>query len=318
MQADVLVLANLNMDLMMEQQDARQTGRKRMACSFANHPGGNGNNEAVAAAHAGVSVLLAGKVGADLFGQEIKEALKKEQIDCDCVQVAETGSGISLIISAPGQENVYWDIPGANMTVDEGYVHSVEKEIAEAKLLIVGFGVPEKTAILAMELAKQNGTRVMFVGYQSKPMQPKQLALIDDFVMDIHEAETFIGISVTNQKSARIAAGTLLGRGVRETVLLHSKGEFLLLASNGGFVTLRADEQYPLIDASAMDDTLAGVFAACCLQGMRYEQAATVAYRAAMLAGCRKGANGTIPSREEMQEIIREQQGQASRVHNEF
>ena len=43
---DILVIANLNMDLILEQKDLHQTGRKKYADSFCLSPGGNGNNEA--------------------------------------------------------------------------------------------------------------------------------------------------------------------------------------------------------------------------------------------------------------------------------
>ena len=45
---DILVIANLNMDLILEQKNSQQTSRKRYADSFTLSPGGNGYNEAVA------------------------------------------------------------------------------------------------------------------------------------------------------------------------------------------------------------------------------------------------------------------------------
>lgn len=39
---DILVIANLNMDLILEQKNSQQTSRKRYADSFTLSPGGNG------------------------------------------------------------------------------------------------------------------------------------------------------------------------------------------------------------------------------------------------------------------------------------
>ena len=69
---DILVIANLNMDLILEQKDLHQTGRKKYADSFCLSPGGNGNNEASAAARLGVPVALAGMVGTDSFGRQLQ------------------------------------------------------------------------------------------------------------------------------------------------------------------------------------------------------------------------------------------------------
>ena len=54
---DILVIANLNMDLILEQKNSQQTSRKRYADSFTLSPGGNGYNEAVAAARMGATVV---------------------------------------------------------------------------------------------------------------------------------------------------------------------------------------------------------------------------------------------------------------------
>lgn len=64
---DILVIANLNMDLILEQKNSQQTSRKRYADSFTLSPGGNGYNEAVAAARMGATVALAGMIGQRLL-----------------------------------------------------------------------------------------------------------------------------------------------------------------------------------------------------------------------------------------------------------
>ena len=78
----------------------------------------------------------------------------------------------------------------------------------------------------------------------------------------------------------------------------------LLAATNGGTRTLEAPRDYQLIDASAMDDTLAGVFAGCHVMGMDPERAAEIAYAAANLCGSRFGAHFSIPSEEELAELM--------------
>lgn len=302
---DILVIANLNMDLILEQKDLHQTGRKKYADSFCLSPGGNGNNEASAAARLGVPVALAGMVGTDSFGRQLQESLAGEKTDCSLVQVTEKAStGLSLILSSAGQENTYWDIVGANACLDEAYIRSLEPQIAGAKLLVVGFGIPFDSAVLAMELARSHGTEVMLVAYQSRPLSDELLSLIDILVLDSREAVTLGGIEITNLKSARIATGLLLKHGVRQAVLVHMKSRFLLAATNGGTRTLEAPRDYQLIDASAMDDTLAGVFAGCHVMGMEPERAAEIAYAAANLCGSRFGAHFSIPSEEELAELM--------------
>ena len=83
---DILVIANLNMDLILEQKNSQQTSRKRYADSFTLSPGGNGYNEAVAAARMGATVALAGMIGSDSFGAQLKASLNEEITDSQLVR----------------------------------------------------------------------------------------------------------------------------------------------------------------------------------------------------------------------------------------
>ena len=158
---DILVIANLNMDLILEQKNSQQTSRKRYADSFTLSPGGNGYNEAVAAARMGATVALAGMIGSDSFGAQLKASLNEEITDSQLVRVVPGSSGLSLILSSAGQENIYWDIVGANACLDEEYIRGLESHIAKVKLLVVGFGVPYASTVLAIRLAQKHGTAVI-------------------------------------------------------------------------------------------------------------------------------------------------------------
>ena len=159
--------------------------------------------------------------------------------------------------------------------------------------------------MLAIRLAQKHGTAVMLVAYQSRPLSDELLSMVDILVLDSREALPLADMEVTNLKSARIAAGMLLKRGVRQAVLLHMKSRFLLAATNGGFTSLEAPKDFHMTDASAMDDTLSGVFGACWIKGLDVEQAAEIAYDAANLCGSRFGAHFSIPTSEELAQLIR-------------
>lgn len=179
---DILVIANLNMDLILEQKNSQQTSRKRYADSFTLSPGGNGYNEAVAAARMGATVALAGMIGSDSFGAQLKASLNEEITDSQLVRVVPGSSGLSLILSSAGQENIYWDIVGANACLDEEYIRGLESHIAKVKLLVVGFGVPYASTVLAIRLAQKHGTAVMLVAYQSRPLSDELLSMLDVLV----------------------------------------------------------------------------------------------------------------------------------------
>ena len=109
--AEILVIGNLNMDLIFEQQNLHQDARKKIGESFCLAPGGNANNQTVAASRCGVFTLLAGMTGDDSFGQQLREALEKEDISTKLLKTVEgVSTGVSLIITSSNRENQYWDV----------------------------------------------------------------------------------------------------------------------------------------------------------------------------------------------------------------
>ncbi len=56
------------MDLVVRTPRAPKKGETVIGTSFQRFPGGNGANQAVAAARLGAKVTMAGKVGQDVFG----------------------------------------------------------------------------------------------------------------------------------------------------------------------------------------------------------------------------------------------------------
>lgn len=301
---DILIIGNLNMDLIFEQKNIHQDARKKIGESFCLAPGGNANNQTVAASRCGVSVGLAGVTGDDSFGEQLRESLKKEGISTELLKtVSGVSTGVSLIITSGNRENQYWDVLGANAHMDVESVERLRPCIQGAKILLVGLGIPEKSMIRAIEIANEAGTMVMFVAYQSKTFSSDLLEKIDVMFLDSSEAQKLSGCEVTNLKSARVAASMLLKGGVKQAVIIHMKSKFLLLAGNDGFCLFDAPET-PMADASTMDDTFSGVFAACLVSGRSLEQAAEISYEAAGLCGSRFGAQASIPTREEMRRML--------------
>lgn len=203
---DILVIGNLNMDLIFEQQNVHQDARKKIGESFCLAPGGNANNQTVAASRCSVSARLAGMTGDDSFGQSsLREALEKEGISTKLLKTVEgVSTGVSLIITSSNRENQYWDVLGANARMDVDCIEQLRPYISEAKILLVGLGIPEKSMIRAIEIANEAETMVMFVAYQSKTFSSDILERIDVMFLDSSEAGKLSGCEVTNLKSARV------------------------------------------------------------------------------------------------------------------
>lgn len=115
MHAKVVVVGSLNMDLVARAERLPRGGETLAGDSFFTVPGGKGANQAVAAARLGASVAMVGNVGDDAYGQQLRQALEAEKIDCQAVSVcAGVSSGVALIVVDATSQNAIVIIPGGN------------------------------------------------------------------------------------------------------------------------------------------------------------------------------------------------------------
>src|SRR5436190_1192935 len=70
--AQIVVIGSLNMDLVVRTPRFPQPGETLLGQTFQTIPGGKGANQAVAAVRLGARVTLAGRVGADAFGERLR------------------------------------------------------------------------------------------------------------------------------------------------------------------------------------------------------------------------------------------------------
>ncbi|WP_282371566.1 PfkB family carbohydrate kinase, partial [Pseudomonas sp. PS02290] len=99
MQAKVVIVGSLNMDLVTRAPRLPRAGETLAGQSFVTVPGGKGANQAVAAARLGASVAMIGCVGDDAYGEQLRTALLAEGIDCQAVTpVSCESTGVALIV----------------------------------------------------------------------------------------------------------------------------------------------------------------------------------------------------------------------------
>src|SRR5437588_12938319 len=78
----ILVVGSLNMDQIVHVPRVPMLGETLLgAGSLKLVPGGKGANQAVAMARLGASVRMAGRVGADPFGERLVQALQADSVD---------------------------------------------------------------------------------------------------------------------------------------------------------------------------------------------------------------------------------------------
>src|SRR5690606_12447229 len=104
--------------------------------SFAIHSGGNGANQAVAAARTGADAVMLGGVGDDEFGRERLRDLAFDGIDVtQVVNVGNTASGVALITVEASGENRISYVPGATLEVSPNQCQKVLATVSPSMIL---------------------------------------------------------------------------------------------------------------------------------------------------------------------------------------
>ncbi len=111
----IVIVGSLNMDLVMRTARLPEGGETLHGHEFSTLPGGKGANQAVACARLGGKVNMIGQVGADSFGQTLREGLRADGVDVQGVkQTDAAGTGVAMILVEDIGQNRILLASGAN------------------------------------------------------------------------------------------------------------------------------------------------------------------------------------------------------------
>jgi len=298
----VCVVGSLNMDLVVKVPHLPQVGETVTGGVFSTFPGGKGANQAVGAARLGACVTMVGRVGADPFGAQLVDALRREGVDVAAVGTdPESPTGIAAIGVDEQGRNLILVAPGANARL---LPHDVgEAVIARSQVLLLQLEIPTVTVLHAARVARRHGAWVCLDPAPAAPLPEELYRLVDVLNPNEVEAAALTGISIRTLEDAQRAARRLLDRGPRHVVVkLGDRGSYYLSSDEAGHV--------PALGVKAVDTTAAGdVFAAALGvalgEGRSLRESVQFASCAAALKVTRMGAQ-SMPSREEVEAALRQ------------
>jgi ribokinase len=288
------VLGAINVDLVVSGVSLPKPGQTVVGGTFAQHQGGKGGNQAVAAARVlGDRVVMLGAVGDDPMGADARDALAAEGIDVSRVRtVAGTATGVALIAVDERGENQISVASGANEAV-EGVADDLDAE--RPAVVLASCEVPFVALRSAADWCAERGVRFVL-----NPA-PASVALRDLLAI--------ASVITPNQRElADLAAG--IGdprRAARALVAKHPHLTVIVTLGSAGaaMVTDSAVTNVPAPNAKAVDSTGAGdcfngVLAAGVLEGLPTEESVRRACVAAALSTRVAGAREGMPTAEEL------------------
>ncbi len=299
MQKPIVVVGSINMDLVARCNQIPRPGQSLIGTGFDTTPGGKGANQAVAAARLGYPVQMVGAVGEDVFGTALLDNLNAAGVETAAVKRVDGPSGVATILVAENGENSIVVVPGANGKVDPAYVDSQADLIGSAGMVLCQLELPIPTVRRVLDLCEDSGVPVMLDPAPAVPVPGEIWRQVAWCTPNETEAAFYLGA----ESNPVNAAKQLIGRGVR-SVALKRGGDGAYLAVAGGKADWASAFTVQAVDTVGAGDCFNGAFAVALLEGKDPWAAARFASAAAAISVTRKGAQASMPARNEVDEFL--------------
>ena len=299
MSSPIIVFGSINMDLVVYSDKQPAKGETILGNSFETFQGGKGANQAVAVAKLGLPVSLIGKVGNDVFGDELLENLNRETVDTSMIVRHEGPSGVAFIyVFEQTSENHIIVISGSNKEVKSNQIS--DKELSTSDVLISQLEVPPSEIEDLFIRAKNSGTYRMLNAAPALEISKNLIRETDLLVMNESELENLSERSVDNENINSIAeAIKVLNLKTTQSiaVTLGSKGVYGYTNQKGDFID---GHKIEAVDTTGSGDCFIGALATHYLKSNDLLDSVNFANKAAALSVTKRGASASMPTLEEV------------------
>lgn len=294
----IVVVGSTNMDMVVKTSHIPVPGETVLGGSFLMNPGGKGANQAVTVARLGGDVIFISKVGNDVFGKQSSQLFDEEGINTyHVLSDSEMPSGVALITVDQSGENSIVVASGANGNLFPDDLKDALEEIAAAGFLLMQLEIPMETVHFVAKYAAGKGVRVILNPAPANTLSAELLSYIDIITPNKKEAEMLSGVKVNNIETAKKAAKTIYGMGVKNVVV--TMGALGAVICQEGKTAVIPAVKVEAIDTTAAGDVFNGALAVALSEGKNITEAVTFASKAAAISVTRMGAQSSIPHRNE-------------------
>jgi ribokinase len=295
----IVVVGSINMDLVARTPRIPLAGETLIGSDFTTTPGGKGANQAVAVARLGYPVHMIGAVGDDVFGQALLDNLASAGVQTAAVTRVSGPSGVAPILVADSGENSIVVVSGANGKVDSGLIDRHLDLIRSAGMVLCQLELPMETIEHTVAICSKAGVPVMLDPAPAASLDGSLLKQIDWFTPNETEAAFYLG----SKSEPEAAALSLLSRGVKGVVLKRGTEGAWVSTLDGQAVRV-SPFSVVAIDSVAAGDCFNGAFAVALLEGGAPAAAARFASAAAAISVTRRGAQASMPTRNEVNAFL--------------
>ena len=277
-------------------------GETILGRSFALGPGGKGSNQAVAAGKLGADVSIITRLGRDDFGKMALQTWKNANVKSNVILDPEGHTGAAFIfIDNQTGDNAIIISPG---TADQISLIDIQKNkdlISGSDVFMTQLEQPIDVALAGLKLAKQHGKITILNPAPAAQLQPDIFALCDYITPNETEAEALTGVKVETEGDAERAAEVFVDLGVKTPIVtMGEKGAYL-----HEFGIVPALSVGPISETTGAGDAFNGGLATALSEGKTPIDAVRFGCVAASISVTRAGTADSMPSRKEVEKIIR-------------
>ena len=290
------VVGSINMDMTVTAERIPLKGETLLGDSIHYIPGGKGANQAVAMARLGAEVEMFGCVGDDSNGEKLLENLRKEGVGTRHIKVLkEVPTGIALI-TVGENDNTIIVVPGANGQVDQIYADSIKEELKAFDMVVLQQEIPLKTVHDLICFCAENGIKVILNPAPAAKVPLDIIEKVTDLTPNEHEAVLNFGEEETTEELLKKYPEKLvITQGSRGVSVCRKNGEVLTVPARPAIVA----------DTTGAGDTLNGAFSVQIAKGEPIAEALRYANTAASLSTEKFGAQGGMPTAEEVERELK-------------
>ncbi|MFQ7748164.1 MAG: ribokinase [Eubacteriales bacterium] len=292
----ILIIGSMNMDFVFQVHHMPAVGETVLTGDLTFIPGGKGANQAYAAGKLGGNVAMLGAVGDDEHGRSLCDNLASVVDVSQIRRVQGVSTGVAFIgVNAEGNNSIIV-VQGANRCVDQAYLEENHSLLEACDIVVMQLEIPLDSVMYAAKEAKRLGKTVI--------LDPAPAVRLPE--------ELYQNVDIV--KPNEVELGELLGDPEAHRRLEESCKRLLDLGAKtssspwaGRLLPLQrrrqrfyADKTVKVVDTTAAGDSFTAAIALALAEDRSLEEAVEFATKVSNIVVTRKGAQTSIPSRDEV------------------
>jgi ribokinase len=302
----VCVIGSTNLDFTVVVPRLPREGETVSGGELVVSAGGKGANQAVAARRLGAEVRFVTLLGADPMGDRLHATLAAHALPTEgLLRTDRVATGVALIAVDAAGRNQIAVAPGANHLLTPDLVQGRADTLAWADVVLLQLETPLDTVRWALEEARRLGKITVLNPAPARvlPLPADLLPLVDYLTPNETEAGLLASREVKGTEAAAEAARALVEAGVGAVAVTVGAGGCVLVRRSGS-IHVPAFRISP-VDTVGAGDAFNGALAVLLAARAPIDVALGVANAAAGLACTRRGAIEALPSRAEVEALMR-------------